>query len=170
MKIVVLRGNAGSGKSTVARGVRARLGVPSAMIEKDVVRREILGGYTGEVTSSKVKEVMRAIVRAANELGREYMIIEGIMKVDKWGDFFRELADNEQNEVFFYYFDLSWEETVRRHGMRKKSEEFGSDEMRQWFLAGDYLRELPESRIEEAMGEKEVVEMILRDIGARGEI
>jgi adenylylsulfate kinase-like enzyme len=41
-RLIVLRGNSGSGKSTVARAVRERYGRGCALIEQDYLRRIVL--------------------------------------------------------------------------------------------------------------------------------
>ena len=41
-KLIIIRGNSGSGKTTVARALQRRFGDHSMLISQDMVRREIL--------------------------------------------------------------------------------------------------------------------------------
>jgi len=41
-KLIVLRGNSGSGKTTVAKGLQKKFGRNTMIISQDVVRREML--------------------------------------------------------------------------------------------------------------------------------
>lgn len=40
--LVVLRGNSGSGKTTIAKSLQEKLGARTMLISQDVIRREIL--------------------------------------------------------------------------------------------------------------------------------
>ena len=42
-------------------------------------------------------------------------------------------------QVFAYYYDLSFEETVRRHQTRAKQEEFTPADMKRWWKDRDFL-------------------------------
>lgn len=41
-RLVIVRGNSGSGKSTVALAIRAQLGRTCALVQQDVLRRTVL--------------------------------------------------------------------------------------------------------------------------------
>lgn len=41
------------------------------------------------------------------------------------------------DEVYLCYFDLSLEETLRRHRTKPNSHEFGEEQMRQWYTEKD---------------------------------
>ena len=47
-RLIVLRGNSGSGKSTVARAVRERYGRGCALVEQDYLRRIVLRELDGD--------------------------------------------------------------------------------------------------------------------------
>ncbi len=36
-------------------------------------------------------------------------------------------------DIYAYYFDIPFEETVRRHNTRDKKQEFGEEDMRRWW-------------------------------------
>ena len=50
-------------------------------------------------------------------------------------------------EVYAYYFDLTFEETLKRHLTRSKCHEFGEEEMRRWWREKDFSDVLNETRI-----------------------
>jgi hypothetical protein len=46
--------------------------------------------------------------------------------------------------VFAYYYDIPFEETLRRHETKDKRFEFGEAEMRRWWNEKDYIGIIPE--------------------------
>ena len=51
-KLIVLRGNSGSGKTTTAKELQKRLGQNTMLISQDVIRREMLKVKDGENTEA----------------------------------------------------------------------------------------------------------------------
>jgi alpha-D-ribose 1-methylphosphonate 5-triphosphate synthase subunit PhnL len=62
-KLVILRGNSGSGKSSIAREVRARYGRGCALVEQDYLRRVVLrewdGGAAGGIAPQLIGNTAR---------------------------------------------------------------------------------------------------------------
>ncbi len=54
----------------------------------------------------------------------------------------------------FIIFDISFEETLKRHSQRNKNQEFGVVEMKRWWLPEDYLGLAGEQRLSEQLSEK----------------
>ena len=79
------------------------------------------------------------------------------------------LLDDFQGEKLIYYFDVSFEETVRRHATKPNAHEFGESEMRQWWKDQDVLDVPGERRIGEKLTLAEIVDMIYRDVLALSE-
>ncbi|MEB3370356.1 P-loop NTPase family protein [Saccharopolyspora mangrovi] len=50
----------------------------------------------------------------------------------------------------FYYLDVGWPETVRRHSTRQQFKEFGVADMREWFGDAGPLEAVPETRVPES--------------------
>lgn len=44
-----------------------------------------------------------------------------------------------RNESMWYYFDVSFAETARRHTTRQKTLEFGVEDIRRWYQSRDLL-------------------------------
>lgn len=59
-----------------------------------------------------------------------------------------ELAGELYKEnIYAYYFDIPFEETVKRHQTRAESEEFGEEALRRWWREKDYSDVLVEKAI-----------------------
>ncbi|WP_068056247.1 GNAT family N-acetyltransferase [Nocardia xishanensis] len=162
-RLVVIRGSSGSGKTTVARALQRRFDRGRCVvISQDVVRRELLresdvpGGFNieliGEITSLCLA---RGLV----------VVLEGIFSTRRYGDMLDRLTSNAAVSRF-YAFDLSFEETLRRHATRPQSSSFGRDEMRDWYSGWDPLHFVDEVRLDATQGSADIAEMIVADVAA----
>lgn len=160
-KLLILRGNSGSGKSTVAKKLREMMGDRTMLISQDVVRRDILGvkDYNGNPTVQLLYDL--AIYGRRQGFN---VIIEGILKREVNTNMLKKLILEFGPNSHVYYFDIPFEETLRRHETKLNKDEFGEEAMRRWWLKKDYLGVSNEKMIDEHMGEDEIVEMIYRDI------
>lgn len=132
-KLIILRGNSGSGKTTVARKLREASNRKIALVEQDAIRRGIL--KEKEVPDGDYIALMTQIVEFA--LQRDYdVILEGILKFERHGSMLERLC-GLFSETYVYYFDISFEETLRRHATKDRAHEFGEKEMREWYLHQD---------------------------------
>lgn len=61
-----------------------------------------------------------------------------------------QLAAAHRGTTDFYYLDVSWDETLRRHATRPQSAEFGPEHMRSWYQHHDLLGLSDEHLIHEA--------------------
>jgi len=66
--------------------------------------------------------------------------------------------------VHSYYCDITFEETVRRHQTRSKSQEFGEEHMRQWWREKDFSSVLEEEAITCEMDADSIVEKVYVDL------
>lgn len=75
MKIVILRGNSGSGKTTIAKKLQEILGEKTILISQDVLRRKMLlpDAVVGEMSVKLNQAIVDFSVQHF-----EYIIIEGI--------------------------------------------------------------------------------------------
>lgn len=161
-RLIVLRGNSGSGKTTIARILQARLGRTTMLLSQDTLRREIL--RVREDMQHPTPELAQVMTRFGCSHGFETVIIEGIWGAAKNGWALKELCE-ETDESYVYYFNVSFEETLRRHTTKSNSHEFGEEEMREWWKDRDVLGVKNEKLLDESMGQGEIVEKILTDIG-----
>lgn len=143
-KLIILRGNSGSGKTTVAKELQNRFGRNTMLISQDVIRRDMLKVKDNENTEAipLMKELLKY-----GYLHSEVVILEGIMYADWYKPLFEMAAQLFQDKIYAYYFDLSFEETLRRHQTKANRYEFGEESMRQWWREKDFSHVLKESII-----------------------
>lgn len=80
--LIVLRGNSGSGKSSIARAVRARYGRGLALVEQDYLRRQLLKEL--DLPGGNAAELIAQTVRFALDAGY-HVLCEGILHRDRYG-------------------------------------------------------------------------------------
>lgn len=164
--LIILRGNSGCGKTSTARLLQCQLGDGTMLVSQDVVRREIL--RVKDIESNPAIQLIYDLCMYGNNVGYT-VILEGILSNKKYGAMLRRLLDDFQGEKLIYYFDVSFEETVRRHATKPNAHEFGESEMRQWWKDQDVLNVPGEQRIGEQLAQAEVVDMIHCDVLALSE-
>ncbi len=165
-KLIIIRGNSGSGKSTVAKEVRKRIGDglsdDTMLVQQDVLRRDILR----ERDKSEKRSVIE-LIELVVEFGRKQertVILEGIFSVKKYGPMLRKLM-SKFDEAHVYYFDLSFEETLVRHASKPNADDYGEKEMREWWNEKDYLGTPGEKILHDGLSIEDIVQGIIKDIG-----
>jgi predicted kinase len=153
--LVVLRGNSGSGKSTVARKLRDRYGV--AVISQDVLRREVLG--VADRRHNPAVELIDSVTRLALDRGL-HAIVEGILRGDIYGNMLRSLAADHRGTTNFFRFDVPFDETLRRHAS-KTGTDFGEHELRQWWRDNDVLHGCEERVIGAELDPDAILDLIV---------
>jgi predicted kinase len=142
-RLVVLRGNSGSGKTSVATAVRAHLGRSCALVQQDVIRRTIL--KERDTAGGANIGLISLTARYALDHGY-HVIIEGILHAARYATMLAQLASDHRGVTTFYYLDVSWEETLRRHATRPQSIEFSPEHMSTWYQHDDLLG-LPDEHV-----------------------
>lgn len=156
-RLIVLRGNSGSGKSTTARSLSEQLGRGVAWIEQDYVRRVVLREHgDGPVNAGLIDAMVRHTLDAGY-----HVILEGILSAVRYREMLVALTDDHVGRTTHYYFDLPFDETVRRHATRSLSAEFSAEEMQQWYRPGDLLGLTGETVIGPDRRLAETVKMII---------
>lgn len=156
-KLIMLRGNSGSGKTTVAKALQELFGRNTMVLSQDMIRREVLKARDG------IDPPALPLIRQMLEYGSEHcevVIMEGIFIADWYRELFEVATKLYGSDIYAYYFDIPFEETVRRHQTRAKSNEFGADEMREWWKEKDYLDLIKETTITEDMSKDQIVNEI----------
>lgn len=157
--IILIRGNSGSGKTSVAKELHELLGEGNLLISQDYVRRSMLS------VKDEPMNLAIGLIEVQIEYGIKncnYTIVEGILSEAKYGDMLRNVIGNA-DFVYAYYYDLSFEETLKRH-RTKKGASFSEEKMRNWFLEYDVLGIQDEKVIFENVTKKEMVNQILNDL------
>ncbi len=67
-------------------------------------------------------------------------------------------------EIYAYYFDLPFEETVKRHQTKPNCHEFGEEEMRRWWRKKDFSDVLNEVAITPEKDRESIVADIVRAV------
>lgn len=161
-KLVIIRGNSGSGKTTTAKKLQEALPSGKAMlVSQDDVRIHMLGvkDYPGNPAVELIPRICR--------FGRsecDYVILEGILRADRYKEMLLDLIRFFDEQVTAYYFDLSFAETLCRQKKREKKRQFSIKRMKKWWQPQDYLNIAQERKIDEHMALEEVVEMIFKEI------
>ncbi|WP_245699902.1 AAA family ATPase [Streptomyces roseifaciens] len=161
-RLAVLRGNSGSGKTTTARAVRERYGSGLAIVSQDMVRREILCESHGPVRATP--GLIDVITRQCLDEGF-HVVLEGIFSAARWGELLHRLAADHRGTSRFFYFDLSFTETLRRHATRPEASEFGESEMREWYRPADLLEGMTETLIKQGSTLEETVRTVMTETG-----
>ena len=159
--LIILRGNSGSGKTTVAKELQNLFGGNTMLISQDMVRREILKVSDGKDT--KALPLLKQLLRYGYDHS-EVVILEGIMVADWYRPLFELAVSLYGEDVYAYYFDLPFEETVKRHKTRAKAGSFGEEAMKEWWVEKDYSDILDETTITEDQTREQIVHMIRQTI------
>lgn len=156
-KIVLIRGNSGSGKSTVANALQKKLGSGTLLISQDYVRREMLR-VKDRPNNPAIDLLINLITYGYHNC--EFTILEGILYTDIYESLFRQIETLFKENIFAYYFDVSFEETLKRHFQKPISHEYGEAEMRRWWRDNDLLSRITERKINKTMSIDESVNQI----------
>jgi hypothetical protein len=98
-------------------------------------------------------------------LARDYhVILEGILSFERYGQMLARLHTQCSNS-YFYYFDISFEETLRRHTTKSNAHDFGETEMRAWYRPHDSTGFPHERIISESTSLTETVSQIITETG-----
>lgn len=145
-RLIVLRGNSGSGKSTVAGALRDAYGLGVAWVSQDLIRRIILRerDQPGAANIGLIDQVARY------SLDHGYhVILDGIFYADRYELMLAALSRDHRGISRFYYLDVSMDGALRRHDTRPEAAEFGPDVVRHWYRPGDLLSAIREHVIPE---------------------
>jgi predicted kinase len=132
-KLIILRGNSGSGKSSVARAIQEQVVPHPMLLEHDYIRRKVLKEKEGPDTINA--ELLYRMITYGFENGRD-VILEGILRLDKYSSLFNQLIKIHPENNYFYYFDIPFEETLTRHNT-KENVDFNEEDMRRWYKEGE---------------------------------
>ena len=165
-KLIILRGNSGSGKTTIAKELQNRFGRNTMLISQDMVRREILKVKDGENTQAI--PLMKELLIYGNNHS-DVVILEGIMYADWYKPLFELAVRLYGSNIYAYYFDLSFEETLKRHQTKPNCHEFGEEAMRRWWREKDFSDILNEVNITAEESMDSIVENIYDTVSGKGE-
>jgi predicted kinase len=160
--LIVIRGNSGSGKSTIARRLQRGYGRGCALIEQDYLRRVVL--RERDEPGGLAPALIEQTVRFALDHGY-HAVLEGILHRAKYGPMLTALREAHRGRTAVCYLDVSLAETLRRHAGRPQATEFTPADMRGWYLPRDLLGVDDEQVIPESSARDETVARIATAAG-----
>ncbi len=160
--LVVLRGNSGSGKTVTAREIRLQCGRGIAVVSQDAVRRDLL--REKDVPGGVNIGMIDTIARYALDHGYHVML-EGVLHAAHYGDMLTSLRRDHRGRTSCFYFDVPFEETLRRHATKPQAGEYGAPEMRSWYRPLDLVPGLEEHRIHASHSLDEAVDLVIARSG-----
>ncbi|MEV4502603.1 hypothetical protein [Streptomyces klenkii] len=161
-RLIVLRGNSGSGKSSVADSIRQHYGRGIAIVGQDNMRRVVLKDC--DASGDTHVGLVDLTARYALDCGF-HVIVEGILSAARYGPMLEALLRDHRGGTCMYYFDVPFEETLRRHATKPVAHEFGEAEMRSWYRPHDVLPSGIETIVSANSSLAETVDRVMQDAG-----
>lgn len=123
-------------------------------------------GGGGKLNSGTIHKMIKSDTLLALNDGYD-VILEGILGVKSYDHVLEEIFAAHPKNNFMYYFDISFEETVRRHATRKilRRSGFGEEDMREWYPASHRSNHSLERIIPESFTIDNTVSKILSETG-----
>lgn len=162
-KLIIIRGNSGSGKSTIAKRLQQEMGRGTMLIPQDVVRREIL--KTLDEPNNPSIELIYELAMHGHRIGYD-VIVEGILPMDKYGEMPKRLVYDFEGLKKVYYLEVTFEKTLRRHATKPNAHEFGEKELKEWWKDKDYLGTDGEVVLSGDRSEDEILQVIVPRIAS----
>lgn len=137
-----------------------------ALIEQDYYRVIFNPpGGGGKLNSATIhKMIYHNVVTALND-GYD-VILEGILSVKSYEKVLESIFKKHPKENYLFYFDISFEETIRRHGTRVvKGKQFGRKEMQEWYPGSHRSNHKLEMLIPESYSIKQTIAFIKKKTG-----
>lgn len=163
-RLAVIRGNSGSGKSSISLAIREHYGRGVAWVSQDLLRRTVLREW--DVPGAANVGLIELTARYALDQGF-HVIVDGILYAPTYGEMLRRLHRDHRGRTGFFYLDVAFEETARRHATRPQAAEFTTEQMREWYQRRDLLDAIDEEVIPERSTLEQSVDLILDRMALR---
>ncbi|MFG2820019.1 AAA family ATPase [Kitasatospora sp. NPDC048365] len=162
-RLVVVRGNSASGKSSVAAGVRERFGRGLAVVAQDNLRRVVLRerDRPGGANIGLIDTVARYALDAGY-----HVVVEGILYADHYGEMLTRLVGDHRGVTRCYYLDIPIAETLLRHASKADAAYLAAvteRDLHDWYRAHDLLPGGIETVIGSDSALPDTVDRIVRD-------
>ncbi|MFJ4981452.1 kinase [Streptomyces coeruleorubidus] len=161
-RLVVLRGNSASGKSSVAAGLREEFGRGLALVAQDNLRRVVLREH--DVPGAANIGLIDTVARYALDAGF-HVVVEGILYADRYGGMLGRLRADHRGATHHYYLDVPFGETLARHATKPIADEVDQTQLRDWYRPLDLLPDGVETVIGADSTLAATIDRILRDTG-----
>jgi GNAT superfamily N-acetyltransferase len=160
LRLIVIRGNSGSGKSSVSAAVQLAYGRGVALVSQDLIRRTMLRerDHPDGVNIGLISQTVR------HALSHGYhVVLDGILTASRYEPMLAGLQRDHDGPSFFFYLDVSLQESLRRHDTRPLRAEVSAADMRGWYRPGDVLSTVTERVIPESSTLAQTVATILTE-------
>lgn len=161
---IVLRGPAGSGKSTIAQMLKEVLKEKTIIIEQDYFNHTLLSGLKDD--TGLIAKIIERVSSLALAHGYS-VVLEGVLRKEKYQHTIESISRKFNGRSVVCYLDISREETVRRHKTRDKYKMFDSDEMLSWYGLAGPIDASNEVIVDESLSKEEIVAAITRQLAKR---
>lgn len=161
-RLIVLRGNSASGKSSVAAGLRDRFGRGLALVGQDNLRRIVL--RERDRPGAANIGLIELTARYALDAGF-HVVVEGILYADRYGEVLARLRADHRGPTHGYYLHVPIEQTLARHATKPIANEVGEPQLRGWYRELDLLPGGHETVIGADSTLGETIDRIMRDTG-----
>lgn len=141
--------------------LQKKLGRNTLIISQDTVRREMLWVHDGKDTEA-IPLLITLLKYGKTHC--KYVILEGILYADWYKPLFKAALELYQENIFAYYYDIPFEETLKRHQTKEKRFEFGEEEMRRWWKEKDFIGIIPEKTFRQDVSLEDAVSIVIKDI------
>lgn len=160
--IIIIRGNAASGKTSLAYALQEEMGENTLLLSQDLLRRTMLHAHDGFDTPT-IPLLLNLLEYGYDNC--QTVILEGILRSNWYQPVWQKILELYNLEhIYAYYYDLPFDETIKRHSSREKAKEFGQDALKRWWIDKDYLTEIPETRLTKDLSLEDAKALILTDL------
>ncbi|MBQ8186767.1 MAG: kinase, partial [Clostridia bacterium] len=111
--LIILRGNSGSGKTTLAKALQEHFGSNTMRLSHDMIRMDILHTWSREGVEKSLP-LMQELLKYGRR-NSEITVMEGVLPSDAYRPLFETALEEFGDRIFAYYYDIPFEETLRRH-------------------------------------------------------
>lgn len=161
-RLIIIRGNSGSGKSNVSRAIREARPRGVAIVGHDVLRREIL--HVRDHPGALSVPYVDLSARFALDHGLD-VVIEGILHAEIYGEMLTRLRSDHLGMTRSYYYELELSETLRRHRTKALVTEVSEDKVASWYRGSDCIGGLEEVIFDATVSAHDALERVFADVG-----
>ncbi|MEV0095031.1 AAA family ATPase [Streptomyces sp. NPDC050738] len=164
-RLIILRGNSASGKSSIAAGLREQFGRNLALVGQDNVRRVVL--RERDRPGAANIGLIDVTARYALDAGF-HTVVEGLLYADRYAAMLEALVRDHRGISRCYYLDVSLQETLVRHATKHDAEylaQVTDEHLRDWYRERDLLTSGLETVIDAGSGLHDSVKRIMRETG-----
>ncbi|MFG3153934.1 M15 family metallopeptidase [Streptomyces sp. NPDC048219] len=162
-RLVVIRGNSASGKSSVAQGLRDHYGRGVAIVGQDVIRRNVLREH--DTARGANITLLGRIARHALDAGF-HVVLEGILYADRYSHMITSLVRDHRGISACCYLDVPLEATLARHATKADAaylEQVTDSHLTSWYRKLDLLPSGQETVIPADSALQDTVAQIVRE-------